>query len=166
MKAKRGDTINSVVEKILVILLDHVGEAKKINRRDLLKMINENADTPIKDRRMRDLIEWSRGHHPAGAFICSNTSGGYWYAETRGELDSHLRQDSARVKKMSHRISQQRKAASPILSGNIPLGDYYYQILNVHPQEEERFTLVPERCENMNGAEKDYRLLSSLTTTL
>ena len=86
------------------------GEANRITRGQLLWRVNQRGFS-ISDRTMRLTIADLRTNDPDGAWIVSDTDGGYWIAESLCELDDCLRQDAHRAHEILGRIKAQQEHA-------------------------------------------------------
>ncbi len=64
----------------------------------------------INDRRMRAVIANLR-RTPAGAMISTAAGGGYFWAESRAQMDAALVRDERRFRRLAKRIAAQRKLA-------------------------------------------------------
>ena len=94
-------------------ILDSIpkGEANRITRGQLLYRVNVICGFSISDRTMRLTIADLRTNDPDGAWIVSDTDGGYWLAESLAELDDCLRQDAHRAHEILSRIKGQQEHA-------------------------------------------------------
>lgn len=93
-------------------ILDSIpkGEANRITRGQLLWRVNQRGFA-ISDRTMRMMIADLRANDSDGAWIVSDTDGGYWLAESLAELDDCLRQDAHRAHEILARIKGQQEHA-------------------------------------------------------
>lgn len=93
-------------------ILDSIpkGEANRITRGQLLWRVNQRGFA-ISDRTMRMMIADLRANDSDGAWIVSDTDGGYWLAESLAELDDCLRQDAHRAHEILGRIKAQQEHA-------------------------------------------------------
>jgi uncharacterized protein YhdP len=93
-------------------ILDSIpkGEANRITRGQLLWRVNQRGFA-ISDRTMRMMIADLRANDSDGAWIVSDTDGGYWLAESLAELDDCLRQDAHRAHEILSRIKGQQEHA-------------------------------------------------------
>ena len=94
------------------VILDSIphGQTNRVTRPQLLYKVNRRGFS-ISDRMMRSVIADLRANDPDGAWICSDTDGGYWIAESLAELDDSLRQDAHRAHEILSRIKGQQEHA-------------------------------------------------------
>jgi len=108
---------NSVVKltdlhlAILEIINNHIGFDARISRQQLRNELIWRG-FEVKDRNMREQIEFLRTRAPGGAYICSTTSGGYWRARDLDELEKYIGQDERRAKGILYRLNRQRARAT------------------------------------------------------
>jgi uncharacterized protein YhdP len=86
------------------------GKNNRITRGQLLWRVNQRGFS-ISDRTMRLMIADLRANDSDGAWIVSDTDGGYWLAESLAELDDCLRQDAHRAHEILARIKGQQEHA-------------------------------------------------------
>jgi uncharacterized protein YhdP len=93
-------------------ILDSIpkGKNNRITRGQLLWRVNQRGFS-ISDRTMRLMIADLRANDSDGAWIVSDTDGGYWLAESLAELDDCLRQDAHRAHEILARIKGQQEHA-------------------------------------------------------
>ena len=93
-------------------ILDSIpkGKNNRITRGQLLWRVNQRGFS-ISDRTMRLMIADLRANDSDGAWIVSDTDGGYWLAESLAELDDCLRQDAHRAHEILSRIKGQQEHA-------------------------------------------------------
>ena len=93
-------------------ILDSIpkGKNNRITRGQLLWRVNQRGFA-ISDRTMRMMIADLRANDSDGAWIVSDTDGGYWLAESLAELDDCLRQDAHRAHEILARIKGQQEHA-------------------------------------------------------
>lgn len=103
--------INELELLIIQVINQHRGSKNIIKRADMLKALVNGLKRHVSDRQMRQAIEDLRTDHPEGAYICSTTAGGYYRAESPGELADYLEVDERRAKMILARISRQRQRA-------------------------------------------------------
>jgi len=97
---------------ILEIINNHIGFDARISRQQLRAELIWKGFVDIKDRNMREQIEFLRARTPGGAYICSTTSGGYWRAKDLDELEQYIGQDERRAKGILYRLNRQRARAT------------------------------------------------------
>lgn len=95
-------------EYILAVIKTATAE-NPIPRRVLLFELQAWGFT-IGDRRMRRIIESLR-KTPAGSMISTGSKGGYFWSDSRAQMNAALVKDERRFKRLASRIAAQRKLA-------------------------------------------------------
>lgn len=95
-------------ELILRLIKEH-GAADPIPRPSLLFAVQVRGFA-ISDRYMRRIIEKLRKTN-AGAMISTAAKGGYYWANSRAQMNAALVRDEQRFKKLAIRIAAQRRLA-------------------------------------------------------
>lgn len=103
--------LNELQIKIIEIINNHIGFDNRISRKQLCIELGWRG-FEIKDRNMREQIEFLRTKTEGGAYICSTTSGGYWRARDLDELEKYIGQDERRAKGILYRLNRQRARAT------------------------------------------------------
>jgi hypothetical protein len=106
--------------QIIRIMTEHRGQEHRISRVELCRQLSKSMGRPVRDREMRIAIEVLRIEHPSGAYICSTTQGGYWYAESIDELEGYIAQDEHRAKRILARLRQQKLRARALVNRPLP----------------------------------------------
>jgi hypothetical protein len=107
--------LNELQLTILEIINNHIGYDNRISRQLLCKELLWRG-FEIKDRNMREQIEFLRSKAPGGAYICSTTAGGYWRAKDMAELTAYIEQDRRRAKMILARLRNQEMRASKAMT--------------------------------------------------
>ena len=107
---------------ILDVLKGHVGKENRISRRLLLRRVWGEVDILVSDRDMRQGIEELRRDHPIGALICSSSgSGGYWLAESYGEVLASYQEERRRAMSTMFTQRQRLDAARKYFGGQLEM---------------------------------------------
>jgi hypothetical protein len=98
-------------EAVLCVLYQHRGEENFITRVSMLDTVNQLTGGEYDDRVMREMIAVLRVEHPDGALICSRPGkgGGYWMAKNQAEMDTYIASERSRIKKISHKLTVQKR---------------------------------------------------------
>ena len=123
--------MNQIELSILEELKRHVGKNRRIDRFNLLRVINyriygiTNMDfipdnqPYVSDRAMRDAIMNLRRNTDEGALICSTSrkGGGYWLSESLEEVKESCQEEHRRAMNILFNISQRVARAERYYSG-------------------------------------------------